>query len=68
VDYLAKFLRERYELSVVPGRFFEMPDHLRVGVGGDTSSVRAALEQLSKGLDAYRASLPVPSAEVAQKG
>jgi hypothetical protein len=67
VDYLAKFLRERYEVSVVPGRFFEMPDHIRMGVGGDTSSVKAALEQLAKGLEAYRASLPVPSAEVAQK-
>lgn len=67
VNDLAKFLREQYEVSVVPGSFFEMPDHVRLGVGGDTAGVKAALEQLAKGLKAYRASFPAPSGELARK-
>ncbi len=31
-DFVAR-LREEYETSVVPGRFFEMPNHFRVGMG-----------------------------------
>ena len=44
-------LREKYETSVVPGRFFEMPRHFRMGVGGDTENVRGGLERLSAALD-----------------
>jgi hypothetical protein len=43
-----------YETSVVPGRFFEMPDHFRIGLGGDPAMTADALSQLSKALDAYR--------------
>jgi len=44
-------LREKYETSVVPGEFFEMPRHFRIGIGGDTTSLRAGLERLGSALD-----------------
>lgn len=46
-------LREKYETSVVPGKFFEMPQHFRLGVGGDTENVRKGLERLSDALDEF---------------
>ncbi len=33
--FLAR-LRTEYETTAVPGRFFEMPDHIRIGMGVDT--------------------------------
>jgi len=43
-------LRKDYELSVVPGTFFEDPERIRIGVGGETEDVRASLEQLGRAL------------------
>jgi aspartate/methionine/tyrosine aminotransferase len=43
-------LRQDYDLSVVPGSFFESPDRIRIGVGAPTESVRSALAQLAKAL------------------
>lgn len=48
-----KLLREKYETTVVPGTFFEMPQHFRIGIGGDTASLRAGLERLSAALDDF---------------
>jgi aspartate/methionine/tyrosine aminotransferase len=48
-----QLLREKYETTVVPGSFFEMPRHFRIGIGGDTPTVRAGLERLSAALDAF---------------
>jgi len=47
-------LRDKYETSVVPGRFFDMPDHFRIGIGGDTENLRAGLERLGWALDEFR--------------
>src|SRR5207237_2463228 len=47
-----KLLREKYDTTVVPGSFFEMPRHFRIGIGGDTDTLRAGLERLSAALDA----------------
>lgn len=44
-------LRERYETSVVPGRFFEEPCHFRLGIGGASSMVEEGLERLGRALD-----------------
>ena len=49
-----KLLREKYETSVVPGRFFEMPRHFRIGIGGETASLREGLERLSAALNEFR--------------
>ncbi len=57
VEDLCKLLREEFETSVVPGSFFEDPKRFRMGVGTPTESVREALQQLSRGLDHYKASL-----------
>lgn len=46
-------LREKYETTVVPGVFFEMPRHFRIGVGGETAGLRAGLERLSSALDEF---------------
>ena len=46
-----QLLREKYETTVVPGKFFEMPRHFRIGMGGDAIGLRAGLERLSTALD-----------------
>ncbi|HKW77336.1 MAG TPA: aminotransferase class I/II-fold pyridoxal phosphate-dependent enzyme [Terriglobales bacterium] len=55
VDDFCEVLRRDFDASVVPGRFFEMPDRFRMGVGIATEQVRAALEQLGAALERYRA-------------
>ncbi|HMD85710.1 MAG TPA: aminotransferase class I/II-fold pyridoxal phosphate-dependent enzyme [Terriglobia bacterium] len=51
VDRLCDLLREKYETSVAPGRFFEMPDHFRLGIGGSTEITAEALARLGAALD-----------------
>ena len=46
-------LREKYETTVVPGTFFEMPQHFRIGIGGDTAILKAGLDRLSAALDDF---------------
>lgn len=50
-DELCALLRERYDTSVVPGSFFESPQHFRVGIGGETEILSAGLERLGAALD-----------------
>lgn len=50
-DELCALLKEKYETSVVPGGFFEMPAHFRVGLAGDSNELREGLERLGKALD-----------------
>lgn len=50
-DAFFTLLREKYETTVVPGSFFEMPQHFRIGMGGDTEELRGGLERLSAALD-----------------
>jgi aspartate/methionine/tyrosine aminotransferase len=52
VDDLHALLREQYDTAIVPGRFFGLADHFRIGVGGPTEMIEAALERLGAGLDA----------------
>ena len=52
-DAFFHLLREKYETSVVPGKFFEMPRHFRLGIGGETEEVRAGLERLGAALDEF---------------
>ena len=51
VDALNQRLRARYDTSIVPGRFFGLADHFRLGVGGPTDMVEAGLERLGRALD-----------------
>jgi aspartate/methionine/tyrosine aminotransferase len=45
-DRFADKLRAEYDTSVVPGRFFEMPDHIRVGMGVDHEMFAEGLRRL----------------------
>ena len=40
-------LRGEYETSAVPGRFFEMPGHFRIGMGVDSEMFREGLKRLA---------------------
>ena len=51
VDKLCSLLRDKYETTVVPGRFFEMPDHFRIGIGCQTEMLEAGLDRLCAALD-----------------
>src|SRR5262249_47435048 len=53
VDSLCQLMRAEFVTTVVPGRFFECPDRFRIGVGGETESVRKSLRQLGCGLDRF---------------
>jgi aspartate/methionine/tyrosine aminotransferase len=52
-DRFSQFLRERYQTSVVPGRFFEMPDCFRVGIGGGAERLAEGLERLSRAIEEF---------------
>jgi aspartate/methionine/tyrosine aminotransferase len=49
-----KMLREQFETSVVPGEFFEHPQHFRVGFCGTAETVRGGLDRLGAALDAFQ--------------
>jgi len=48
-DFLRK-LREEFNTSVVPGRFFEMPDHFRMGMGVNTEMFAEGLNRIGRAL------------------
>ena len=54
VEALDRLLREKYETAIVPGSYFDMPQHFRIGIGGDTEMTGIALERLSAALDELR--------------
>jgi aspartate/methionine/tyrosine aminotransferase len=50
-ERLDALLRSKYDASIVPGRWFEMPDHFRLGLGGDTDMLTEGLARLGSALD-----------------
>ncbi len=50
VDELARLLREKYDTAIVPGRYFEMAQHFRLGVGIPTGALREGLARLAMAL------------------
>jgi aspartate/methionine/tyrosine aminotransferase len=46
-------LREQFETSVVPGEFFEQPQHFRIGFCRDTETLRGGLDRLSTALETF---------------
>jgi aspartate/methionine/tyrosine aminotransferase len=50
-DEFLELLREKYETTVVPGRFFEMPEHFRLGMCADIATLSAGLERIGLALD-----------------
>jgi aspartate/methionine/tyrosine aminotransferase len=51
VDALHDRLRAEHDTAIVPGRFFGLADHFRIGVGGPTETVEAGLGRLGAALD-----------------
>jgi aspartate/methionine/tyrosine aminotransferase len=50
-DFLTR-LRMDYETSVVPGRFFGLPNHFRIGMGVDHEMFREGLQRIGQALKA----------------
>jgi aspartate/methionine/tyrosine aminotransferase len=50
-EILCTLLREKYETSIVPGKFFDMPHHIRIGVGRESSTLEQGLANIGKALD-----------------
>ncbi len=48
-DFLER-LRTKFDTSAVPGRFFEMPDHFRIGMGVNTEMFAEGLNRISRAL------------------
>ena len=49
-DRLFRALMERFETSVVPGRFFGRPEHVRIGMGQDPATTRQGLLRVRQAL------------------
>jgi aspartate/methionine/tyrosine aminotransferase len=47
-------LRDQFETTVVPGEFFEQPQHFRIGFCGATETVRGGLERLAAAMQQFR--------------
>jgi aspartate/methionine/tyrosine aminotransferase len=50
-DFLTR-LRTEYETSVVPGHFFGLPNHFRIGMGVDSEMFREGLQRIGRALQA----------------
>ncbi|MEW6125755.1 MAG: aminotransferase class I/II-fold pyridoxal phosphate-dependent enzyme [Acidobacteriota bacterium] len=51
VESFCAHLREKYETAVVPGKFFEMPEHFRIGICAEPEIVAEGLKRLGAALD-----------------
>lgn len=51
VEQLDRVLRGKYETSVVPGKYFSQPGHIRIGIGGDPEMTAEGLRRLGRALD-----------------
>ena len=51
VTELCKLLKEKYDTIVVPGSFFESPDHFRIGLGINSTILSSGLSNLALALD-----------------
>jgi len=50
VDDFLERLRTDFDTSAVPGRFFEMPDHFRIGMGVNTEMFAEGLKRIGRAL------------------
>ena len=51
VDELCRTVRERYDTTIVPGKYFEMPDHFRLGYTCPPEIFIEGIVRLGKALD-----------------
>jgi len=57
VEALCALLREKYDTTVVPGEFFGMKDHIRIGLGCEIDVFAEGLSRLGLALDDLRGKL-----------
>ncbi len=50
VEDFCNRLRQEFETTVVPGHYFEAPQHFRLGIGGPTDELEQGLERISTAL------------------
>ena len=55
VEDLCTLLHEKHDTAVVPGRFFESPQHFRIGMCAEPAFFKAGVERLGAALDEMRA-------------
>jgi hypothetical protein len=55
VDEFLDRLRTRWETSAVPGHFFEIPQHFRIGIRGETGMTAEGLARLRAALKDWNA-------------
>jgi aspartate/methionine/tyrosine aminotransferase len=51
VDELYDVLTQKYDTAVVPGKFFESPQHIRIGMCAEPAAFATGVECLGKALD-----------------
>ena len=57
-DSFAERLRREFQTSVVPGRFFDMPDHFRIGMGVNTAMFGEGLRRIGAALERKEGKTP----------
>ena len=55
VDDLSNSLQQKYDTAIVPGRFFESPQHFRIGMCAEPELFREGVQRLGAALDELRA-------------
>jgi len=51
VDALYEVLTQKYDTAIVPGKFFESPQHFRIGMCAEPAVFATGVERLSQALD-----------------
>jgi aspartate/methionine/tyrosine aminotransferase len=51
VDDLTDLVHEKYDTAIVPGRFFESPQHIRIGMCAEPELFKTGVERLGAALD-----------------
>ncbi|MDX6304138.1 MAG: hypothetical protein QOI77_1107 [Blastocatellia bacterium] len=51
VEDLADSLHQKYDTSIVPGRFFELPQHFRIGMCAEPELFKIGVDRLGAALD-----------------
>lgn len=54
VEEFSALLQCKYETSVVPGRFFGLGNHFRIGIGCETDMLKEGLDRIGQALDELR--------------
>ena len=50
-EQLCTLLRDKYETTVVPGVFFDMPEYVRIGLGRESAMLKQGLANIALALD-----------------